>query len=452
MKPIKMKIPVWRWILKAFSCGIRAIIFLIPGFSSGQVRIDTLYPAAWSANSVNAVIFRKHSLTSNTQYQFTSFYDTTGTVVVGRRSPGSGSWEWKRLNYKGRAGDAHNCISIQLDGQGYLHLAWDHHNNRLNYIRSSAPGSLDFEPMQAMTGHLENQVSYPEFYRLPDGNLIFLYRDGSSGNGNLVINRYDCASRTWSRLHQVLIDGEGERNAYWQAAVDNKGGLHLSWTWRETPDVASNHDLCYAVSRDGGLHWENSLGQAYRLPITAATAEYIRRIPQGSELINQTSMTCDGSGRPFVASYWQDPGEEAPQYHLVFKRGKKWISSSGGFRKTGFSLKGTGTRSIPISRPQVLVWGKGKTFRAGILFRDQERDNKPSLASSKGPGFRNWMVSDLDEESLDRWEPTFDPDLWGSAGILNLFLLKVRQLDAEGLGMDQGSPVRLLEWQPPQNQ
>lgn len=446
-----MKIPVYPGITMDLSLRFSLILSLIVNGLSGQVRIDTLYPAAWSANSVNAVIFRKNSLTSNAQFQFVSFYDTAGHVIVGRRTLGSGEWQWKRLEYKGRVGDAHNCISIQLDGHGYLHLAWDHHNNPLNYIRSVSPGALDFEPMQAMTGKNETKVTYPEFYRLPDGNILFLYRDGSSGNGNLVLNQYDCDARTWFRLHDVLIDGEGERNAYWQAAVDKQGGLHLSWTWRETPDVASNHDLCYAVSRDGGRHWEKSNGQVYRLPITAATAEYVRRIPQRSELINQTSMTCDMAGRPYIASYWKEPGERIPQYHMLFMRGKKWISSTGAFRESGFSLQGLGTRSIPISRPQILTWGGGRQTRAGFLFRDQERDNRPSLAYSYGPKFREWTISDLDEGELDHWEPTIDPDLWGSFQVLNLFLQKVQQRDSEGIGIHPGSPVRLLEWIPPKN-
>jgi hypothetical protein len=33
-------------------------------------------------------------------------------------------------------------------------------------------------------------VTYPEFYNLPGGDLLFLYRDGSSGMGNLVLARY----------------------------------------------------------------------------------------------------------------------------------------------------------------------------------------------------------------------------------------------------------------------
>ena len=46
-----------------------------------------------------------------------------------------------------------------------------------------------------MTGKQESKLSYPEFYRMPNGNLIFFYRDGGSGNGSLVMNQYDLKSK-----------------------------------------------------------------------------------------------------------------------------------------------------------------------------------------------------------------------------------------------------------------
>lgn len=74
---------------------------------------------------------------------------------------------------------------------------------------------------EPMTGDDENDVIYPEFYRMSDGDLLFVYRSGASGRGNLVLNRYDLKSRKWSRVQSVLIDGENQRNAYWQLYMDN---------------------------------------------------------------------------------------------------------------------------------------------------------------------------------------------------------------------------------------
>src|SRR5207248_1481575 len=99
--------------------------------------------------------------------------------------------------YKGDAGDAHKAISVIVDGAGYLHVAWGLHNQPLNYAMGIAPGSLVLSAQKSMTGIAEDRVSYPEFYKLPKGDLLFLYRNGASGNGNLVINRYLVAAKKW---------------------------------------------------------------------------------------------------------------------------------------------------------------------------------------------------------------------------------------------------------------
>jgi hypothetical protein len=54
------------------------------------------------------------------------------------------------------------------------------------------------------------------------------------------------------------------------------------------------------------------------MPINAANAEYALRIPQRSELINQTSMTTDCAGNPFIATYWRDADSEIPQYRIIY--------------------------------------------------------------------------------------------------------------------------------------
>src|SRR5690606_11124828 len=113
-------------------------------------------------------------------------------------------------------------------GEGYLHIAWDHHNTPLKYCRSSEAWSFEFAVMN-MTGTDESKVSYPEFFKLNNGNLLFLYRSGQSGKGKLVVNEYNVKEQTWLQLQDNLIDGEGQRNAYWQSYVYVKGTIHISW-------------------------------------------------------------------------------------------------------------------------------------------------------------------------------------------------------------------------------
>jgi hypothetical protein len=263
-------------------------------------------------------------------------------------------------------------------------------------------------------------VSYPEFHRLPNGNLLFMYRDGGSGKGNLVLNRYDVATGVWTRLQNKLISGEGQRSAYWQAFIDHAGTIHLSWVWRETPDVASNHDLAYARSRDGGLTWEDSSGARYKLPITASSAEYAARIPRNSELINQTSMSADKDGNPYIASYWRDAGKAVPQYHVVYRSGSAWKRLALDFRTAPFSLSGQGTKAIPISRPQIMVNVQNDRPSALLVFRDQERGSKVSAVNIDDFQHGRWTVRDLTDDPVGAWEPSFDTELWRRAGELNL--------------------------------
>ncbi|MCU7550183.1 BNR repeat-containing protein [Chitinophagaceae bacterium LB-8] len=408
------------------------------------VPVDT----GWAANSVNTVIFRKNSLVTFGDTQFISFYDKDRYVVLGKRKLGTQKWELKKTPYQGNTADAHNTISMMVDGEGYLHLSWDHHNNPLRYARGLYPGSLQLTEKLPMTGKVEGKVSYPEFYKLQNGNLLFFYRDGGSGQGNLVINHYNTATKTWTQLHSNLIDGEGQRNAYWQACTDTKGTIHISWVWRESPDVASNHDLCYARSKDGGKTWEKSTGEKYILPITAATAEITCAIPQKSELINQTSMFADAAGNPYIATYWREQNTSFPQYHLVYNAGANWHTQNLLFRSTPFSLSGAGSKSIPIARPQIIAKERGSKLAAAIIFRDEERGNKASIAINKNLQKQKWIIKDLSEHTLGSWEPSYDTELWKNKGRLHLFIQNVVQVDAEGISNTAPQMVEVLEWQP----
>lgn len=430
-------------------CGLMWLMVLPVWKVQGQMAqgvTRTMVANGWANNSINVVVFRKNALVTHNDWQYTAFYDQDHYVVLGKRKQGTTDWQLKKTPYQGNVADAHNSISLMVDGDGYLHLAWDHHNNALRYCRSLGPGALELTGKMPMTGQGEERVSYPEFYKLPNGNLLFLYRDGQSGQGNLVINRYDRHTKQWASLHNNLIDGEGQRNAYWQACVDTKGILHLSWVWRESPDVASNHDLAYARSTDGGITWEKLSGEKYQLPITAASAEYACRIPQKSELINQTSMYADEQGRPYIATYWREAGAGVPQYHLVYADGHRWKVQDLGFRKTPFSLSGGGTKRIPIARPQVMVWRTGKRIAAVMVFRDAERQDKVSIALNKDIRKGHWQITDLTTEPVGAWEPAYDTEWWKQKKVLQLFVQRVEQVDGEGKANIPPQPIWVLEW------
>lgn len=397
-----------------------------------------LVPVAkgYSKTSVNTTVFRTNSLVTQGQEQYISFYDPEGYMTIGKRNINDENWEFKRSQYKGNVADAHNGISMMIDGDGYLHVSFDHHGHPLNYCKGIAPGSLELSEKLPMTGTNETNVTYPEFYRLENGDLLFVYRDGESGRGNLVMNRYRTATRKWERIQDVLIDGENQRNAYWQLYVDNQGTIHLSWVWRESWLVETNHDLCYARSKDGGVTWEKSDGTVYTLPIRVSNAEYAWKIPQNSELINQTSMTADRKGNPYIATYWRDADSRVPQYRLVWFDGKKWQQKQVSDRTTAFSLSGGGTKAIPIARPRLVIRekaGEGDTGakNAYYIFRDEERGSKVSMAYTDDILNGKWVYTDLTSFTVDAWEPSHDTEIWKQQQKLHLFVLHTGQGDGE---------------------
>lgn len=412
-------------------------ILILPIYGQNLVPVEN----GWANNSVNVTVFRKNSLVTYNDTQFIAYYDPQGFLTLGKRKLKSKKWTIAKTQYKGNVNDAHNSISIMVDGEGYLHVSWDHHGHPLRYVRGIEPYSLELSERMPMTGLNEQNVTYPEFFRLPDGNLIFMYRDGQSGRGNLVLNRYNTKNKYWKQIQSNLIDGQNQRNAYWQACVDSRGVIHISWVWRETWDVATNHDMCYARSKDDGKTWQNSKGEEYTLPINASTAEYCLKIPQNSELINQTSMTTDRKGNPYIATYWRAQESNVPQYHVIYQDGEKWHDLNLNFRETPFSLKGGGTKRIPISRPQIVV-DKEKIY---LIFRDEERNEKVSVATCEDIKKNEWIIKDFTNFSVGSWEPSYDTELWQRKGRLHLFVQKVIQADGEGKAEVSPEMVQVLE-------
>ncbi|MBK8978335.1 MAG: BNR repeat-containing protein [Planctomycetes bacterium] len=412
-----------------------------------EVVLSPLGPG-FARTHVNATIFRRDPLSSRGDVQFAAYYDPDGHVVLARRDLG-GDRTWRLLTtaLAGRVRDAHNGISLMVDGRGVLHVAWNHHGDPLHYARGTAPGALELGAPEPMVGSRERRVTYPEFHRLASGDLLFAYRDGASGNGDLVLNRYDVAAGSWSRLCDTLLAGEGERNAYWQIAIDARDAIHVSWVWRRTPDVATNRDLGYACSRDGGRTWQRSDGAPQTVPITADNAEYALRIPEDSTLINQTSMVADRDGRPFIASYWRPAGTGVPQFMVVRRDADGWSAHRVGERTLDFELGGTGTRRVPMSRPRLLLDERGATPRLLMLFRDAERGDRATLAICADANARElvWTFADLTREPLDAWEPSIDTALWQERGELHVFVQRTGQGDGERAVELAPHPAGVLE-------
>lgn len=384
---------------------------------------------AYAATEVNATIFRLQALASDGKYQYATYYDPSGHVVVARRRLTASEWEMQTLPYTGTVTDAHNDVVLGLSGDGILHLSYDQHttdrqNNSMHYRQAEVAANwADFGVEKPMTGVLEDSVTYPTFIPGVKGELYFFYRDGKSGNGRLCLNHYNPTTHGWSTVQSPLLEGAGKSSPYWwRPEVSADGVLHLAWCWRDSNNASTNHDIFYACSRDGGKTWENSAGAKLPTPLTMTADAKVYAIATRQNLMNSCSLATDAQGHPHIAYYCNGP-DGVPQYFHLWYDGQSWRTQQVSQRKQAFSLNGIGTLKILISRPEIAVSRSGTAY---LITRDQEFGGGLRLYAARPP-YTQWQAMDVLYEQLGEWEPTYDLARWQRDGVLSLFVLPVHQ-------------------------
>jgi hypothetical protein len=265
---------------------------------AGQLSVVERVPVApvWSGHPVGFAI------ETAGERQYVAFYDAERRMTVGARDLGSSEWTFEVL--PSRLGwDSHGEVVIATDSAGFVHVAGNMHGDPLVYFRSRRPHDISTLERGAMVGSKERRVTYPRFVRDSVGALFFHYRDGKSGNGVRIFNRWDPERLRWSRyLDRPLFDGLGRASAYLSGPLPGPDGrFHLVWVWRDTPSGATNHDISYARSADL-RHWETAAGEPLELPLTPAdTAAIVDPVAAGGGLAGVAfHVGWDGAGRPVV--------------------------------------------------------------------------------------------------------------------------------------------------------
>jgi hypothetical protein len=410
-----------------------------------ETRILPVAPG-YAATKVNTAIFRHHAIVSHGQRQFVTFYDPQGNVTIAWRDLPSQEWALHHTDWKGHVQDAHNAISLGVSADGRLHISYDHHGGPLRYRRSDKPlDPTTFGALVPMTSRKENRVTYPQFVNLRDGTLLFFYRDGASGNGDLCVNRYRVEDRTWEPVHHPVISGAGQFNPYWcRPAVGTDGSLQLAWCWRRTGDAATNSRVCYAGSADGGRTWHNSHGEPYALPITPATAEVIDPVEENNNLSNQDSAEVDSRNRLHIVIRKND-ASHIPQYFHIWSDGVAWRQSPISQFTGAYNLKGGGTLRTPLSRADLFFDPRDNLY---VLYRDNRRGSRPMLARACPPDYDAWSHVALADINLRQWEPNYDLVRWKRDGVLDLFLQSTDQGHHETVTRTGPQMVSVLEWRP----
>jgi len=331
---------------------------------------------------VNWASFDQDKVVSFGNYQYAVYWDDDRVLAVVRRNLSTDEVQQVRLtDYvladgldedQQRNGHRNTVIGLS-PGDGRLHLAWDHHVNDLNYTRSrkdlitDPPETMtadDFEAKQPISA-APQPVTYPSFINDHEDELMFFYRKGGSGLGDIVFLEYNTTSGEWELIAETLFDSGGiypewddsdSRNAYTHDILfDGTGRLHVTWVWRETSATwASNHDLNYAYSDDRGRTWKNNAGEVIadvtkgeKISIDSPGI-IVWDIPVYSWLMNQCGMTLDSENNPHVATYHMEEVLVTEEVQHDPPSGEMWRLNYYHYWRDG---DGVWHRSDPLPKP-----------------------------------------------------------------------------------------------------
>ncbi|KAL1846321.1 hypothetical protein VTK73DRAFT_314 [Phialemonium thermophilum] len=275
-------------------------------------------------------------------------------VHLARRKLPGGAWEVLVFgDYPQTVDDGHNTVQMGVcPGDGTVHLAYDHHCDRLRF-RHSVRGlaltperfawtpdlftpTLDHLPGLPSDHKPFGYVTYPRFGPLRDGrgSLFCTFRDGKAGLGNDHLYVYEAATGRYSYVGAHLtgvrsspyVHGLDSGGRCHDDGDDKEGGrrrLHVTWVYRAFVEyegwddpldtkhkqqagpngAENNHDLCYAYSDDGGRTWRNGAGEVVAADLDKGGS--VRNdspgivaveIPKGRGLTNQEAQAVDGDG------------------------------------------------------------------------------------------------------------------------------------------------------------
>jgi len=383
----------------------------------------------YKPGGTNGVMGRELSVVTNpnSDTQCVAYYMADDHIVLASHEIGSNIWTRIRGSTGPGASDNHNFISIGIDGEGFVHVFWHMHAIPMRWRIGTAPGIFQVAtpstPPISAGSTVETSVTYPYVLGLPDGDLLLLFRDGGSGNGDEIIYRWNLATHTWTNVlgaNAALMFGGVDRCAYLNRPIlTSDERLHISWCWREDATVKTNHDWFYIYADPPYVDWFNVEDEAMTLPIDLAESAncLARSIPQNTGLMNVQGMTIDDDDRPILAGF-SDPGSGISQYFVTNWDGAAWQTRQVGTETLPFTLVNDQDLNSFKLMPPFLLSGGGITV---LIF--------PSV----GRGFPGWWAHVCQEPTLTTWDtvqlsatggfatPAIDETLWKRDGRVHLF-------------------------------
>jgi hypothetical protein len=411
-----------------------------------QVAIGGFAPLPAAANNVancNSLPFTQDAIASDGDRQYAIWVSGSkrAPLIAERALPG-GEWS-EPVDLQKPPGspfdlptkvDPHHSYALGIDALGRVHVAGNLHNEPLRYMRSE-PRDLSRWRADAMIGEEEGSVTYPSFVSLPDGALLFFFRDGRAGFGDVYLNRLPPQGRNWERLGMLVEGRSTEESPYLNhVAVSPAGALHVSGCFRERGGgAARNRDVWHALSDDAGRSWRSLAGEPLELPLSHESVPIaVATAPSGSGLVNQSGMDVDPAGNPHIAFLRYDESG-ATQVAHAWHGGEGWQTRDVSSFTHRMDTQ-TPIVDASVARPAVACMADGEVW--AIFRAAYDGYGGRALCVRCTPGREPREIT-IYEGDLGTWEPSFDTAALRQRNELHLLLTVAPPYDAERLAASE---------------
>lgn len=426
-----------------------------PSNFEADIRIEL--GAAWASSSVNCVPFRHHGILTRRNSRYCTFYDGVGDVLVAHwPSPAASKPDIVIIPCVRKPHDAHNGISLGIDRNHRIHLAYGAHASSMFHMRSRSHSLSDgFVESTEFMGEEARCYTYPVFINIgPERELVLLYRNGRATAGSIQLSRWHEERQTFTQDAGPILDGRSSNP--WTAGpyindpvVSPDGTVSLFFVWRLSPKVVRsesavlNRGLEGTISSDG-LRSVSSFDGPLALPVTPIISVPFMPIPLRASLINQAGAALRADGTPMMTTYW-DEGDGIPQYQLIWRDQSGWQKRRISRFKTRFSLEGAGTLPLPHSRPVIAVAPDGVVY---CLSRSVEFGGALCLFVGHPPAYDFSRVEPirLVGSDLGYYEPVIDRGAWEQSGDLVLYVQYCSQDVGDKPTATRSAEAQLLKW------
>jgi hypothetical protein len=176
-----------------------------------------------------------------------------GNYEIYYRRSTDGGFSWlpsQRLTWTPAASE---LPAISVDGVDRIHVVWDDYTpgNRDIYYRRSVTGGAGWTPTQRLTWNSGDSF-YPAIACSPAGHLHVVWSDDTSGSSEIYYMAGSDGGMNWSSARRLTWNSGDSDGPI--IAAHASGLLHVVW-WDATPGLS---EIYYKNSPDGGVSWTSA--------------------------------------------------------------------------------------------------------------------------------------------------------------------------------------------------